>query len=112
MRHELTDAPDANTGGGNANTGEANTAGSNNGLNAVNAAPQQGQSAAPTPTAGRIVMYTTAEGERWPAIVTRVEPNGALILTAFDGVFGPRNYYVQVSAVGNGVGEWDWPSRA
>lgn len=65
---------------------------------------------APFPSVGRTVLYTTATGETWPAIVSEVDLMQPLVcgLTVF-GMAGPSIVDVVPYDDSAALGTWHWP---
>jgi hypothetical protein len=60
-------------------------------------------------TMGRIVVYQEATNVEYPAIVSRVLPDGTVDLTAFPGT-GLRS--LRAVRQGDEPGTWNWPASS
>lgn len=65
-----------------------------------------------TPTIGRIVHYTDAEGVDTAAIVTHVWSPTTVNLTLFPDYHTADALRVQSANEGSGPGTWHWPERS
>ncbi len=66
----------------------------------------------PAPTVGRIVIFTTADGTKLPAIVVNVHSETTVNLQIFQDRGGDAAVHGTSIDEGTGPNTWAWPERA